>query len=306
MPSSDHVKAYEVARRVEEPLHGQIRLYNEESAEAGRINLDMLKLISDLFLNDDNNTVLQYLIILGTFITAITALINIRLVKKQNRASYSPQLFPQNQYYVVRKSKEFVPFIVKQGEKEESYPEYAMHFAPYIIRNVGLGSALSVEVHWKFDHQRMGNYLCEIGKSRIKQDDTHKQQFYFMKQSGEDFGLIIKEPKEFKKNIASIIPGEEIISYIPESILNYISFRNELEILKRKRIQYIIDDIKLILNYLDIGSQSKQQVICMRILVNAYTLKNPTPGSDHALVRFEYYIPDKKILKKKKSAWIRK
>ncbi len=37
MPSSDHVKAYEVARRVEEPLHGQIRLYNVESAEAGKL-----------------------------------------------------------------------------------------------------------------------------------------------------------------------------------------------------------------------------------------------------------------------------
>ncbi len=39
MPSSDHVKAYEVARRVEEPLHGQIRLYNEKSAEAGKLNI---------------------------------------------------------------------------------------------------------------------------------------------------------------------------------------------------------------------------------------------------------------------------
>jgi len=34
---SDHVKADAVARRVEEPLHGQIRLYNLKSAEAGKI-----------------------------------------------------------------------------------------------------------------------------------------------------------------------------------------------------------------------------------------------------------------------------
>ena len=34
---SDHVKAYAVARRVEEPLLGQIMLYNKESAEAGKL-----------------------------------------------------------------------------------------------------------------------------------------------------------------------------------------------------------------------------------------------------------------------------
>ena len=38
MPSSDHVKADAGARRVEEPLHGQIRLYNEESAEEEEMN----------------------------------------------------------------------------------------------------------------------------------------------------------------------------------------------------------------------------------------------------------------------------
>jgi len=51
MPSSDHVKADAGARRVEEPLHGQIRLYNVKSAEVGKLFKYFFKIILSKYIN---------------------------------------------------------------------------------------------------------------------------------------------------------------------------------------------------------------------------------------------------------------
>jgi hypothetical protein len=237
------------------------------------------------------DVIIQYTIALGALITAIAALLNIRIMKKNNRNSYLPQIYPTNSYYVMRKTDEELPYIVQQGKSQDDIISYAMNNAPVSIRNIGLGAGVSVEFLWKYDKISLISTLMKTGKSLIIKDEDHDSLYYYLKENEGKFGFEFELPEYYRKSIASIIPGEEISIYIPETILNYIRFRNITNYRNTGNVrdEYSLEDIILEINYKDIGKKSVKQNIKMRI--NSYThfRKNATNISDHSIIKIEYY-----------------
>ena len=233
---------------------------------------------------------------LATLAAAVAAFITIALMKQQHRASYTPQLFPANVTYVLRKNKDGVPFFAEQGAESEDYPLYAMHIAPLAIRNIGLGAAHSIVVGWDYDHASMVHDLASIGTATGMIAKESDELFRFAAESGRApyFGFVVRSPSGHDRLVAALTPGETVTLSAPESLLNYIAFKAIAEVAASGSIRHEFDATSVAVEfaYKDIGGKSLHKRVSLDIHVYVFTPRDATPGSDHAVASFRFSVPD--------------
>ena len=234
--------------------------------------------------------VFQYLAIAIALVTAFVTLLNVGLTRRSIRSSYRPRIFPSNSHYVMKQSDELVPYIVEIDRDEDSLLNYAMHLAPSAVRNVVLGSAVNIEIKWKYSRQKMSDYFETNGGEVIEKSEQSQDHFTYRKEAGGPFGFVLEEPKQYDKNIASVVAGEEYKIYLPETLLNYISFQNMVRyrVSDERRFEYEIDDVKLEIDYKDIGGSSHTQMLKLHINVYTHFRRDATYNSDHSIITVEY------------------
>ena len=227
----------------------------------------------------------------ATLLTAIAALLNVRLLKKQQTIAHSPQIYAKNEIYNILHNGQWVPFVVSQEKTfENNIPVYAMNDAPYIIRNIGLGSAKNINIEWIYDKEKLKNAINTEGKNNIRIDSSVNNLYHFSNRHTKDYGFTINDGRDDKMSIASIIPGEENLLKIPDSLLNLIVY-----IIKNKqndeipfRYENIFTEIKLSITYFDISNRKYKEKI--NVIIDAYMhLQDEiAPNLPHGYLIFKY------------------
>ena len=249
-------------------------------------------------LRSNARMIVDYILAIATLGTAFAAFLTIGAMKRQQRASYTPQLFPGNALYVIRKDSKGVPFVEEQGTESDDYPTYAMHLAPVPFRNIGLGAAHSIVVGWEYDRAVLVGRLEQLGQQSglISKGTDEHLRFASQPDEKKDFGFVVRAPSEHDRRIASLTPGETIVLHVPDSILNYLAFRTVAESVTATYLRREFDEhgITVALQYMDIGGRVLRKSVPVHIHVLSYDPPNATPGSDHAIVSFQFFLPDAK------------
>lgn len=237
------------------------------------------------------NIFIELLGVIATLIIAITALNNISIIKKQQKESIKPKLFPINSYYVIRKNTNYIPFVNKQGTEIESEPIYAMNIANHTYKNVGLGPATTISIMWSYNEEKLVENLIEGANSIIRQSENYKHQLNYTNNNVDSYSFLIKPSKEEIIKIAAISPNEELSIKLPDTVLNYITFIaiKKKEENERDRIQIDIKDFKIEIVSKDVSGNIIKQIVNVKIVVTIFDLYRPTPGSDHGLIEIDYY-----------------
>jgi hypothetical protein len=222
-------------------------------------------------------TLAEYLIAnlapIGTLLGVVISIAVLLEMRKQRSQSFQPQIFFQEQNIWLERNSDGTPCIMK------TKPEPNEHFfgPAFLVKleNIGIGSAHSIEVLWSYDEKAMRKELSRLGKTTAKAENDYGShfQYYFGEPSGLGYGFMIDEPPYERKSISFLKSGQSTELPIPESIKNYVTFMPYLRLIEAefpRRIDFRLDQYKVLLRYQDLSGKTIKQVISVHIEIYAF------------------------------------
>ena len=204
----------------------------------------------------NQTTILAWIAAIGTAAMAVVAVFTLQTIKRQQASAHRPWLFPGNTTLSLLTNNHGVPYFRMRDEVKSSGFDFAMHSVALELRNIGLGGAHSVEVHWLYDADQMKQWLLSTGDGSHRILEAGDGLCMYVYGDGPDdyFGFRTTGDTDDHQAIAAITPGESVVFRVPESILNFFAFQSVILLRSKGRVQLSGPDIGLRLEYTDIGT----------------------------------------------------
>jgi hypothetical protein len=230
-----------------------------------------------LFYQTDGSFNWNAISILGSIVSSLLVVLTLIEMRTQRRHSYKPMLLLPNSRYYVQTNSVAIPSILK--ESMEIVEDWAIHGSYTEIGNVGLATAVNIEVKWELDSERMVKLISDLdpGYNRIETFQLDSRWEFLYRSKVVDIRNIFQCPRtEISYKIAFIKSDSSWKIIMPEALVTflclYTSLRLELSEGKKERNTYRFDiqiPGNLVISYWDIGKKLHRSSFNISVYVRA-------------------------------------
>jgi hypothetical protein len=216
--------------------------------------------------------ILANLATLGTLLGVCISVGLLLETRKQRQQSYQPQLFIRDQQFWLEKNPNGTPCFMKSTSEHRAQlygPQFVLK-----LENVGVGTAHSIGVYWRYPARRYTREVIDLGKSTKRLVNDYQNHFQYLFNEGADtgYGFLLDDPSDEKRSVSFMKSGETLDIRLPETIKNYLTFMPYLQLMKDSfphSIDLKLTDIGIDFIFSDISGRQRRQRISIYIEIYA-------------------------------------